>query len=207
MTVHAVQAIEADGLEPSRRIWAVLSVSLAIVLTALDSSIANVALPAIAKSLDARPADSIWIVNAYQLAIVATLLPFASLGEIVGFRRVYQAGVAFFTLSSLVCALSTSLPELTIARAVQGLGASAIMSVNAGLLRFTFPARMLGRALGINAITVSISLAIGPSVASAVLAVGPWPWLFAINLPLGLLAFLLALRALPANPLFQTGLP
>jgi DHA2 family multidrug resistance protein-like MFS transporter len=192
---------ESDGLATPRRNWAILSVGMAIAMTVLDSSIANVALPVIAHDFGARPAESIWIVNAYQLAIVVSLLPLASLGEIIGFRVVYRGGLAIFTVASLACALSHSLPALTAARTLQGFGAAGVMSVNGGLVRFIFPLRLLGRGIGINAMVVSASAAVGPSVASAILALGPWPWLFAINIPIGVAALTLAVFALPANPL------
>jgi DHA2 family multidrug resistance protein-like MFS transporter len=194
-------SVAADGLAPSARGWAVASVGLAIFMTVLDSSIANVALPVIARDFGAPPADSIWIVNAYQLAIVTTLLPLASIGEKIGFRTVYLGGLALFTLASLSCALSRTLPLLTAARALQGLGAAGVMSVNGGLVRYIWPTRLLGRGIGVNAMVISVSAAVGPSIASGVLALGPWPWLFAINIPVGLVALGLASRALPANPL------
>ena len=110
-----------DGLATPARYWAVASVGLALFMTVLDSAIANVALPVIARDFGAPPADSIWIVNAYQLAIVTTLLPLASIGEKVGFRRVYLVGLTVFTIASLACSLSHSLGLLTAARALQGL--------------------------------------------------------------------------------------
>ncbi|QRN93197.1 MFS transporter [Archangium violaceum] len=186
-----------DGLPTPRRYWAISAIVLAITMAVLDGAIANVALPAIARDLRASPAASIWVVNAYQLAIVVSLLPFASLGDIVGYRRVFQSGLLVFTLASLGCALSGSLVGLTLARILQGFGAAAIMSVNAALVRFTYPNRLLGRAIGINALVVALSSAIGPTVASAILSAGSWPWLFAINLPMGCIALLIANRALP----------
>jgi DHA2 family multidrug resistance protein-like MFS transporter len=169
-------------------------------MSVLDSSIVNVALPSIARDFHATNAASIWVINAYQIAILAALLPLASLGEIVGYRRISQAGLLVFTLASLGCAFSTSLPTLSIARVVQGLGAAGIMSVNAALVRFTYPQRLLGRALGINALAVAVSAAIGPTIAAAVLASARWPWLFGINVPIGLVTFVFAVRALPATP-------
>ena len=194
---------EIDGLALPQRTWAIASVGLAIAMTVLDSSIANVALPVIAREFGAAPAESIWIVNAYQLAIVISLLPLASLGEIIGFRRVYLAGLSLFTLASLACALSHTLAELTLARTLQGFGAAGVMSVNGALVRFIYPYRLLGRGIGLNAMIVSVTAAIGPSVASAILALGPWPWLFAVNIPVGLAALALAARVLPANPLSE----
>jgi DHA2 family multidrug resistance protein-like MFS transporter len=192
-----------DGLPIPRRYWAIVATILAITMSVLDSSIANVALPSIAQDFHASKAASIWVINAYQIAILAAILPFASLGEIVGYRRVSQAGLVVFTLASIGCAFSTSLLTLSIARVIQGLGAAGIMSVNAALVRFTYPQRLLGRAIGINALAVAISAAIGPTVAAAVLAIAPWPWLFGINGPLGLVTFLIALKALPETGKLQ----
>ncbi len=96
----------SDGLPVPQRYWAIITVGLAIVMAVLDSAIANVALPTIARDVHASPAASIWVVNAYQLAITISLLPCASLGDIYGYRRVYRAGLAIFTLASLCCALS-----------------------------------------------------------------------------------------------------
>jgi len=167
----------------------------------LDSSIANIALPAIGRDLGAAPSESIWIVNAYQIGIVMALLPLASLGEIIGYRTVYRIGLTTFILASLCCALSRSMPVLTIARAVQGLGAAGVMSVNGALVRFTYPHHQLGRGIGLNALAISVSSALGPTVASAILAVGPWQWLFGVNIPVGIAAIALGWRTLPPNPL------
>src|SRR5579862_8067196 len=135
---------QADGLPIPRRYWAILAIILAIAMSALDGSIANVALPTIARDLLATKAASIWVINAYQIVVLATILPLASLGEIVGYRRILQVGLVVFTLASLACAFSTTLPMLSIARAVQGLGASGMMSVSPALVRFTYPQGELG---------------------------------------------------------------
>ena len=192
--------IQADGLPPAQRRAALLTIVLAIGMASLDSSIANTALPTIAADLQASPASAIWVVNAYQLAVVAFLLPLSALGEIVGFRRIYVVGVAVFTVASLLCAVAWSLPTLTAARVLQGLGAAGIMSVNTAMIRHIYPASQLGRGLGFNALTVAVSTALGPTAAAAVLAVAPWPALFAINVPAGIVALAVAMRALPETP-------
>lgn len=166
-------------------------------LAVLDTAIANTALPTIAADLGVDPGTSVWIVNAYQLAVVATLLPMAALGEIIGQQRVFVAGIALFTASSLVCALAWSLPTLVAARVLQGLGASAIMAVNIALVRFVYPLNNLGRGVGLNALTGSVCFVAGPTVASLILLASSWPWLFAVNVPIGLAALALALNALP----------
>jgi MFS transporter, DHA2 family, multidrug resistance protein len=186
-----------DGLPFPQRTWAVLTIALGLTLAVLDGAIANVALPTIAHDLDASPASSIWVVNAYQLAVTISLLPLASLGDIYGYRRVYQYGLIVFTIASLGCALSDSLATLTIARVVQGFGAAGIMSVNGALVRFIYPRRWLGRGVGLNATIGSIASAVGPTVAAGILSVAPWPWLFAVNVPIGAVAIPMALRTLP----------
>ncbi len=192
-----------DGLPSPQRWWAAISVWLAIAMTVLDSAIANVALPTIARDFGAAPSESIWIVNAYQLAIVTTLLPLASLGEIVGYRRIYRGGLILFTLASLTCALSHTMAMLTVARTLQGLGAAGVMSVNGALVRHIYPHAKLGQGIGFNAMVVSASSAVGPTVAAGILAVGPWQWLFGVNIPVGLVALAICWRTLPTNPLSE----
>ena len=191
--------METDGLPIPRRYWAMITMAMVITLAVMDGVIANVALPTIARDLHASPAASIWVVNAYQAAIVVALLPLASLGEIYGYRRVYQAGVALFTVASLTCALAHDMPTLILARVLQGLGGAGIMSMNSTMVRFTYPHAMLGRGLGLNAVIVALAAVVGPTIASAILAVAPWPWLFAINVPLGVASFCIGLFTLP-NP-------
>lgn len=188
-----------DGLPVRQRLWAISTLILGTSIATLDTSIANTALPTIAADLNAAPDASIWIINAYQIAMVATLLPFAALGDIVGHRRVYLHGLLVFTLASVACGLADSLPMLIAARALQGVGASGILGVGAALIRLTFPSSQIGRAQGLNALTVAVSYVVGPSVASAILAVSTWHWLFLINIPLGAVGMAMAWRTLPHN--------
>jgi DHA2 family multidrug resistance protein-like MFS transporter len=198
-TAAAHGAATPDGLPAPRRYWAIAVIILAIVMSVLDSTIVNIALPSIARDFAATPAASIWVVNAYQLAILMLLLPLASLGEIVGYRRVSQTGLLVFSLASLGCALAPDLLTLSIARMAQGLGAAGIMSVNAALVRHTYPHRYLGRAMGFNALAVASAAAVGPTIASAILAVAHWRWLFGVNVPIGIVTFCIAVRALPES--------
>jgi DHA2 family multidrug resistance protein-like MFS transporter len=190
-----------DGLPPRERWRAMLAVAIAIAMSVLVTSIANIALPTIAHDLDATPAASIWVVNAYQLAVTVTLLPFASIGDIYGHRRVYVWGLAVYTAASLVCAVAPSLPVLVIGRVLQGFGGAGIMSVNGALVRFIFPREELGRGIGFNALVVAGSSTAGPSVAAAIMSVLSWPWLFALQVPAGILALWMAHRFLPRTPL------
>ncbi len=189
-----------DGPRAERRRWAAAAIFTAIAMASLDTAIANIALPAIAADLHANAADVIWVVNVYQIALVATLLPLAALGEIVGHRRIYLAGLLLFTVASLACSCAWSLPSLLAARVLQGLGASGIMAVNTALVRFVYPGHLQGRGFGHNALVVAAAFTLGPTIASGILALGPWPWLFAINIPFGLVAILIGLRTLPRTP-------
>ncbi|SIO65636.1 MFS transporter, DHA2 family, multidrug resistance protein [Bradyrhizobium erythrophlei] len=189
-----------DGLPPELRRWAVAAIFTALAMASLDTAIANIALPAIAADLHVSPAEVVWVVNVYQIALVATLLPLGALGEIVGHQRIYLGGLLLFTLASLGCALAWSLESLLVARTLQGLGASGLMSVNTALVRFVYPTRMLGRGFGHNALVVATAFTLGPTIASGILAFGHWPWLFAVNLPFGVIALLIGLKTLPSTP-------
>ena len=157
-----VPAEPTDGVPIPQRYWAILTVGMGLTLAVLDGAIANVALPTIATDLHTSPSNSIWVINAYQLAVTISLLPLSSLGDIFGYRRVYQAGFIVFTVASLACAMSWSLPSLAIARVFQGFGAAGIMSVNSALVRFIYPRRWIGRGIGINATIGSIASAAAP---------------------------------------------
>jgi DHA2 family multidrug resistance protein-like MFS transporter len=186
-----------DGLPVPRRYWSAAAIWLALSMAVLDGAIANVALPTIAADLGASPATSIWVVNAYQLTITILLLPLAALGDRLGYRRIYIPGLVLFTIGSLGCALAHSLAGLIAARVFQGVGAACIMSMNAALVRATYPSKMLGRGIGYNALVLSISAAAGPTLAALILSVGKWPWLFLINLPIGVAAVVVGLKSLP----------
>jgi len=186
-----------DGLPTPRRYWSVLAIWLAIAMAVLDGSIANVALPTIARELGASAATSIWIINAYQLAITALLLPLAALGDRIGYRRVYLPGLAIFILGSIACALAHTLALLIGARIFQGIGAAAIMSMNAAMVRATYPQATLGKGMGYNALVLSVAAAAGPTIAALILSVASWSWLFLINVPFGLASMFIGVRALP----------
>jgi DHA2 family multidrug resistance protein-like MFS transporter len=177
----------------------VSTVAITTVLSVLDGTISNVALPTIARELQVGSAAVVWVVNAFQLAMTMLLLPLSSCGDILGYARVYRAGVAIFVLASIGCATAHGLPELIAARAIQGIGAAAISATSQPISRFAFPAAMLGVAIGIQSLVVSISSAAGPAIGGFILGVASWPWLFWINVPFGILALALS-GLLPAMP-------
>jgi DHA2 family multidrug resistance protein-like MFS transporter len=197
----------ADGLPAPARYWAMAAILLGIGLSVLDSTLVNLALPDIARHFGASPSASVWVVNAYQLATLGLLLPCAKLGERIGYRRVYLAGLALFTAASLGCVLAPSLPVLAGARAVQGFGAAGMMAVNAALVRLTYPIDLLGRGIALNSMVVATSSVAGPTIAALVLSVASWPWLFLIQLPLGVLLLWIGQRALPFNTRGAAGTP
>ncbi|MCD8301859.1 MAG: MFS transporter [Prevotellaceae bacterium] len=183
-----------------KQYFAVVAVLLAIMMSVLDGTIMNVALPTLSRDFHVTPSTAIWVVNAYQLVITMTLLSFASLGDIHGYRRIFLTGVSVFVTASVACALSPTFQMLVVARVFQGLGAACVMSVNTALIRLIYPPRVLGRGMGVNAMVVAVSAAAGPSVAGSILALGSWHWLFVINVPLGLAAIAIGYRLLPHNP-------
>ena len=191
--------LDQDGLPTPRRHVATLAIMATLVLVVLDGAIANVALPTLAATLQVSAAASVWVVNGYQLALVMVLLPAAALGESLGMRRVFIAGVALFTAASLLCAVSPSLPWLVAARFVQGIGGASVLALGIGLIRFTYPQRRLGSIIGWNATVIALSAAAGPTIGAGILSVASWPFLFAVNLPVGALVLVLA-RALPEPP-------
>lgn len=201
MTTPAIQ----DGLPLHKRNWAMAAIAIGISVAVLDGVIANVALPTIASDLHVNPASSIWVVNAFQLAVTISLLAFSSLGDLWGYKKVYAGGLLLFSTTSLVCALSDSFPTLVIARGLQGFGAAAITSVNTALLRIVYPSKLLPRGMGTNALIIAVAAAAGPTVAAGILSIAPWPWLFAVNVPIGLIAFGLSAKYLPRNPVKVEG--
>ncbi len=176
-----------------------LTLTLAVALSVLGASLPNIALPSIAQALQVSPAASVWVVNGYQIVVCVSLLPFSSLGDIYGYRRVYGFGIVLFTIASGLCALAPDLQTLVAARILQGIGSAGIMSVNTALVRTIFPRAELGRGMGLNTMVVATSLALGPTTSAAVLAVADWHWLFLVNVPLGLVA-MATLRFLPTTP-------
>ncbi len=188
-----------NGLPSPARERAALVIMLAVVATVFDGSALSLALPAIASDLQASAASSIWVIKAHQISMLALLLPLANLGDLLGYRKVFLAGSALFLLSSLAAILAPNLSTLIGARALQGVGAAGILSVNAALVRRTYPVALLGRGLALNSLIVAAASVAGPSFAATLLSVASWPWLFAINLPIGVFVLSMGRYVLPSN--------
>jgi EmrB/QacA subfamily drug resistance transporter len=182
------------------RKWLILtSVSLGSLMATLDGSIVNIALPAIQTDFRIDLTTIEWVVVAYLLVVGSLLLPCGRLGEVLTFKRVYLVGFTIFTLASVCCGASPNVAWLVGFRVVQGVGAAMIMAMGPAIVARTFPASERGRALGLNGVSVSIGLSLGPALGGVLTQVGSWRAIFLINAPIGLLAIIWAARVLPAE--------
>ncbi|MBU9836425.1 MFS transporter [Rahnella perminowiae] len=189
-----------EGLPGRERGFAMAAVMIMATMAVFDGSMVNIALPQIARALDISAGAAVWVSNSYLLSASMTLAIFAALASHIGFRRQFAAGLTVFTLSSLGCVLSTSPDMLIIMRVLQGIGAAATLSIGPAIFRSVFPNRLLGRILGLNALMIATSTAVAPVLGGTILSAMSWQWLFAINIPLGIIAVVLTLRVVPSNP-------
>lgn len=193
------EAALADGLEAPRRYWAVATLLIGILLASMDMSMVNVALPTIARELDLDPGLVVWLAIAYSLAIVITLLPFSAVSERIGARRMYLMGVLVFMASAAACALSTTFIGLLLARICQALGTSMLMCLFGGLVRNTYPMRLMGFGISLNALAVAATMVVGPSIGAFILEYTDWRWIFVAYVPL-CIAAAVGVRFLPDLP-------
>ncbi|MER0281562.1 MFS transporter [Clostridioides difficile] len=176
----------------------VLFVVIAMTFMAtLDSSIINVALPVLASELNVSLSSIEWIIASYSIIICSTLLFFGRLGDIIGKPKIFQAGTILFTTASLLCGLSNSLTLLIICRFIQGIGASAYMANNHGIITELFPKESRGKALGILVTAVAIGNMVGPSIGGFILSMFNWNFIFFINIPIGIIVIFLNTKFLP----------
>ena len=187
---------DEEGFDIPRRYFAAAAILIGVLMSALDSSIVNIALPTISADLGVSAASVIWVANGYQVASAAAMLTCASLGSRIGERRFYTAGLALFTIASLGCALAPSFLVLVAMRILQGLSYAVLISVGYGMYRVIFPARSLGTIFGVNALVFAVGTALGPALGGLLVSYASWPWLFYINLPLGIAAIAFSLMAL-----------
>jgi DHA2 family multidrug resistance protein-like MFS transporter len=188
-----------DGLPTPRRFRAIAALCFGTALVIIDGGVANVALPTIARDLRVDSSSVVAIVTVYQLTLVMLMLPFAGLGERIGLKRMYQVGQLIFTVATLLCFFARSLPFLLVVRAAQAVGAAGALAVASALIRSTYPAGQLGRGLGVNSVIVACSAAAAPTLGGLILAVAPWPWVFASAIPFAIVSLILG-RALPDVP-------
>lgn len=179
--------------------WALASLALAMGLSSLGSSIANVGLPALAQAFGAPFQQVQWVVLAYLLAITISIVSVGRLGDLIGRRRLLLAGVALFTLASLLCGLAPTLPLLLAARALQGLGAAVMMALTLAMVGGTVPKEKTGSAMGLLGTASAVGTALGPSLGGVLIAGLGWQSMFLAQVPLGAAALLLGWRHLPPD--------
>jgi EmrB/QacA subfamily drug resistance transporter len=178
--------------------WHILfALLLGVIMGPIDISIVNINLPLIAEAFSVPPYRIAWVSISYLLMLSTLLLPFGRLGDMFGFKKLYLSGVLIFTFVSLICALSPSFLFLVISRGLQAIGAGITMSLAPAIITAIFPARERGRALGFNALSVALGLAIGPSLGGFLSYLFGWRSIFLANIPVGILTFFLNLRLLP----------
>lgn len=173
--------------------------ALAMLLSSLGISIANVGLPALARAFDVPFREVQWVVLAYLLAITTLIVGVGRLGDIVGRRRLLLLGIALFTAGSAASAAASGLWMLVAARAVQGLGAAAMMALATAFVGDAVPRERIGRAMGLMGTTSAVGTALGPALGGLLIAAFGWPAIFLVTVPPGLVAFLLVQRCLPAD--------
>src|SRR5437899_11125251 len=176
----------------SRPIWTLVLTSLAFFMVALDTWAVVTALPAIQRDLHANLSLLEWTINAFTLAFAAGIITAAALGDRVGRRRIFAIGLGLFTLTSAACALAPTTGLLIAARAVQGLGAAMVMPVSLTILASAFPPERRGAIVGIYGRIGGLAIASGPLVGGAITQGLDWHWIFWVNVPVGIVATLLA---------------
>lgn len=186
-----------EGLPGRERAWVMAAVMTTTLMGVFDGTMINIALPSMAAGMQIPANEAVWFANGYLLSAAMTLAIFAALAARVGYRPVFLAGLATFTLTSAGCALANTPELLTAMRVLQGIGGAATLSIAPALLRSVFPGRLLGRILGLHALLIASSSAIGPVLGGTILDALGWQWLFAINVIPGAVALWLAWRSLP----------
>jgi EmrB/QacA subfamily drug resistance transporter len=199
MTFADEDAVGAGAERTLSAGWALAALSLSMLLSSLGAGIANVALPTLAQAFGASFQQVQWIVLAYLLAITTLIVSVGRLGDIVGRRRLLLAGIVLFTAASFLCGAAPTLRLLIAARAAQGLGAAVMMALTMAFVGQTVPKARTGSAMGLLGTMSAIGTALGPSLGGILIAGAGWRTIFLVNVPLGVMTFVLAWRSLPAD--------
>lgn len=189
----------ADAAQVPAVRWALASLSLSMLLSSLGTSIANVGLPTLAQAFGASFQQVQWVVLAYLLAITTLVVSAGRLGDLIGRRRLLLIGIAVFTVASVLCGLAPTLGSLIAARAAQGVGAAVMMALTMAFVAETVPKARTASAMGLLGTMSAIGTALGPSLGGVLIAGLGWRAIFFVNVPLGVLTWLLARRHLPAD--------
>ena len=170
---------------------------MGIFLATIDGGIVNIGLNTLVNEFDKPLVVIEWVVLAYMLTISSLMLSIGRLGDMIGKKRLYLAGLAIFTTGSVLCGLSGTIYWLIAFRVLQGIGAAMLMALGTAIVTETFPDRERGKALGILGTMVSIGIIAGPTIGGLILESLPWHWLFFVNLPVGIVGVIMVLRYVP----------
>src|SRR5437588_4165656 len=196
-TLFHVPKASGDVQEQANKWVVLLLVALGAFMTTLDSSIVNIALPAIAHTFGVGVSGAIeWIIIGYLIVMAACLLTLGRLADMLGRKPIYEAGLAIFVLGSIFSGAAPSLVTLIIARLFQGVGGAFIFAVNTAMITSVFPTSERGRALGLNAVVVALGVSTGPTIGGLITQYLTWRWIFYVNVPIGALVFIMSMRLL-----------
>jgi EmrB/QacA subfamily drug resistance transporter len=191
--------VVVGGTKPASSVWALVALSLSMLLSSLGTSVANVALPTLAQAFGSSFQGVQWVVLAYLLAVTVPIVGVGRLGDLTGRRRLLLSGVFLFTAASVLCGAASSLWLLTAARALQGLGAAVMMALTVAFVGDAVPEARTGVAMGLLGTMSAVGTALGPSLGGMLLSAFGWQAVFFANVPLGVLIFALAFRHLPVD--------
>lgn len=189
-----------SDVDYSRKWFVLATVGAGVILATIDSSIVNVALPTITTEFDSTFRAIQWVPLSYVLVLATLTLGTSRLGDIFGKKRIYTSGFALFTVASALCGFATSVPMLIGFRILQGVGAVMILALGAAILTAAFPPNQRGKALGFIGTFVSTGIVIGPAIGGVLISVYDWRWIFFVNIPVGIIGVVLALRYVPNTP-------
>ncbi len=188
-----------DTKESSR--WLILLVVLlSTFMSTLDGSIVNVALPKMAEVLEVTTSSVQFVATSYLIVISGTVIIFGRLGDMIGKNKMFQFGIAVFTLGSLLCGITSSFSMLILARVIQAIGAAGTMANSQGIITEVFPANERGKALGLSGTAVALGSLVGPGLGGLIVGAMRWEYIFLINVPIGLIALILSFKLLPKSP-------
>lgn len=196
--VTTTSPASTSDLVGGKRPWpALYALCLGFFMILVDMTIVSVATPAIITDLDAEVNSVVWVTSAYLLAYAVPVLITGRLGDRFGPRRIYLTGLAVFTTASLACGLTSTVGALVAARVVQGLGAAMMTPQTMAVITRIFPAAERGKAMALWGATSGVSMVVGPLLGGVLVDSLGWEWIFFINIPVGIVGFVLALRLVP----------
>lgn len=192
--------MQPDVSTESRKWWAMLGIGMGVFMSTLDSSIVNISLPTLVETFDTTFPIIQWVILSYLLVNTTLMLGVARLGDMIGKKKIYVTGLVIFTIGSLLCAFSPDVGWLIGFRGLQGIGAVMMTAMGAAIITEVFPPSQRGQALGIMGATVSIGIAVGPTIGGILIGLVSWHSIFLINIPVGIVTVAIVSRVVPESP-------